>query len=102
MCIRDSNATFRTNMVTALYPRNFFVMNPDVNNANVTTNGNTTKYDSMQITWRRSLSDGLAVDANYVLAKRYASTLDTLREERPLVRSTQGVPQALKLTAIYD
>ncbi len=96
------NATFRTNMVAAAYPRNFFVMNPDVNNANVTTNGNTTKYDSLQLTWRRSLSDGLAVDANYVLARRYASTLDTLREERPLVRSTQGVPQALKLTAIYD
>jgi hypothetical protein len=42
------------------------------------------------------------VDANYVLASRYASTLDTLRQDRTLVRSTQGVPQALKLTAIYD
>ena len=97
------NATFRSNMATtAGYPRNFFVLNPDVNTANVTTNGNSTTYDSMQLTWRRSLSDGLAVDANYVLARRYASTLDTLREDRTLVRSTQGVPQALKLTAIYD
>ena len=96
------NAAFRANMVTNLYPRNFFVLNPDVNNANVTTNGNSTTYDSLQLTWRRSLSDGLAVDANYVMARRYASTLDTLREPRTLVRSTAGVPHALKLTAIYD
>jgi hypothetical protein len=96
------NATFRTNMAAAGYPRNFFVLNPDVNNANVTTNGNSTKYDSLQITWRRSLSDGLAVDANYVMARRYASTLDTLREDRILVQDTRGVPHALKLTAIYD
>ena len=33
---------------------------------------------------------GLAIDANYVFAKRYGSRLDTLREDRELVRSTDG------------
>ena len=95
-------AAFRTNMATAGFPRNFFVLNPDVSGAEVRTNGNRTKYDSLQINLRRALSRGLAVDANYVFAKRYASRLDTLREERTLVRSTEGVPHALKLTVLYD
>jgi len=95
-------AAFRTNMATAGLPRNFFVLNPDVSSAEVRTNGTRTKYDSLQINLRRALSRGLAVDANYVYARRYASRLDTLREERTLVRSTEGVPHALKLTVLYD
>ena len=96
------NATFRTQLAAAGYARNFFVMNPDVSNASVTTNGAKTKYDSIQILFRRALSDGLAVDANYVYSTRYASTLDTLRLPYRLARSTAGVPHALKLTAIYE
>jgi hypothetical protein len=96
------NATFRANMLAAGYVSNFFVMNPAVSNASVRTNGEFTKYDSLQITLRRALSNGLALDANYVFAKRYASTLDTLRRERVLVQSGQSVPHALKLTTTYD
>ena len=84
------------------YPRIFFVLNPDVGNAKVRTNGDRTEVRLAADQLRRMLSDGLAVDANYVFAKRYASRLDTLREERTLVRSTSGVPHALKLTAIYE
>jgi hypothetical protein len=97
-----NNATFRASMLSAGYPSNFFVMNPAVSSASVTTNGNSTKYDSLQLLFRRALSNGLVLDANYVFAKRYTSTLDTLREPRSLVRSTAGVPHALKLTAIYE
>jgi len=68
----------------------------------VRTNGNRTKYDSMQFTFRRALSDGLALDANYVFATRDVSALDTLRRERTLVQSTERVPHALKTTVIYD
>jgi hypothetical protein len=96
------NATFRANLEAAGLPRNFFVLNPDVNNALITTNGNTTKYDSLQINLRRLLSGGLTMDANYTLATRTASTLDDLRVPRPLIRSTDGVPQALKITANYE
>jgi hypothetical protein len=97
-----STAAFRANLVAAGLPRNFFVLNPDVNAANITTNGNSTKYDSMQINLRRLLSGGLTLDANYTFAKRYTSRLDDLRRERTLVRSTDGVPHALKVTANYE
>jgi len=97
-----SSAAFRTNSVNAGYPSNFFVMNPLVADANVRTNGNRTKYDSLQLTLRRALSSGLALDANYVFAKRYGSRLDTLRRDRVLVRSTDAVPHALKMTVIYE
>ena len=64
------NATFRANLEAAGLPRNFFVLNPDVNNANITTNGGFTKYDSLQINLRRLLSGGLTLDANYTFATR--------------------------------
>jgi len=97
-----SSATFRANMLTAGFASNFFVLNPAVSSASITTNGSKTKYDSIQISLRRALSGGFALDTNYVYAKRYASTLDTLRLPRRLVQSTAGVPHALKLTAIYE
>jgi len=106
-----TTAQFRTNLVAACaavssgstcYPRNFWVMNPDVNNANVTTNGNRTKYDSIQINLRRALSKGFSLDANYVFSTRYATALDTLRRDRLLVRSTAGVPHALKFQTVWE
>ena len=59
-------------------------------------------YDSVQFLLRRALSDGLAVDVNYTLARRLVATLDTLRRDRVMVTSTDGVPQSLKMTVIYD
>ena len=97
-----STAAFRTNLATAGYPSNFFVLNPAVSSASVRTNGDTTKYDSLQLNLRRALAGGLAVDANYVFAKRFASRLESLREGRTLVRSTAGVPHALKMSVIYE
>jgi hypothetical protein len=97
-----STAGFRTNMGTAGYASNFFVLNPAVSGVSIRTNGEFTKYDSLQIIVRRALSQGLAFDANYVWAKRYASRLESLLDERTLVRSTAGVPHALKLTAMYQ
>jgi hypothetical protein len=96
------NATFRGNLVTAGLPRNFFVLNPDVSGASVRTNGDFTKYDSLQIGLRRALSNGIALDANYTWASRFSTTLDTLRQERVLVQSTAGVPHALKMTVAYE
>ncbi len=67
------------------------------------TNGNTTKYDSLQMTFRRALSDGLAVDANYVFA--HALCLDARHaaaRSRCSCSPPAGVPHALKMTVIYD
>jgi hypothetical protein len=97
-----SNATFRTNMAAAGFPLNFFVLNPHVAEANIRTNGGRTKYDSLQVILRRALSEGLAVDVNYTMARRYTAALDTLRQPYRLVRSTEGVPHALKLTVIFE
>ena len=97
-----TNATFRANMVAAGYPVNFFVLNPAVNEANVRTNGSSTKYDALQLILRRALSGGLAVDMNYTVARRLTSALDTLRRPRTFVTSTDGVPHAFKMTVIYD
>ena len=97
-----SNATFRGNMTTAGYASNFFVLNPHVGNATVRTNGGRTVYDSVQFLLRRALSDGIAVDVNYTVARRLVATLDTLRRDRVMVTSTDGVPQSLKMTVIYD
>ena len=97
-----ANATFRTNLEAAGLPRNFFVLNPDVNNASITNNGGFTKYDALQISVRRLLSQGLVVDANYTYATRWVSRLNDLRYDRELVRSTDAVPHALKVTANYE
>ena len=98
-----TTAQFRTNLAASgRYPRNFWVMNPDVNEANVMTNGNRTKYDSIQINLRRALSNGFSLDANYVYSTRYATALDTLRRDRLMVRSTQSVPHALKFQTVWE
>ena len=65
----------------------------------VRTNGESTKYDSLQINLRRALSDGLAIDANYMFAKRYG--VHARHAARGRARSCDrphGVPHALKMT----
>ena len=95
--------TFRANLEAAGFPRNFFVLNPDVNNANITTNGGFTKYDSLQINLRRLLSGGLTLDANYTFCASATNPRSTTcAAPRRLVTSTDGVPHALKVTANYE
>ena len=96
------NATFRANLEAAGLPRNFFALNPDVNNALITTNGRFTRYDSLQINLRRLLSGGLTLDANYTYAKRYDSRVDDFRVARRRIVSDDGVPHALKVTTNYE
>ena len=97
-----ANATFRANMAAAGLPRNLFVLNPDVNNANVTTNGVSTRYDSVQINLRRLQSAGLTLDANYTFSTRSVSVLDDLRVDRRMMTSLDGVPHAVKFTTNYE
>jgi hypothetical protein len=97
-----ASAAFRTSFEAAGYPRNFFVLNPDVTNANITTNGRTTTYDALQINLRRLLSAGLTLDTNYTYASRTDTRLEDLRVPRRRVRSDDAVPHALKVTANYE
>jgi hypothetical protein len=96
------NATFRSNLAKAGLPSNLFVLNPDVSTARITVSDARTRYDSLQIDVRRRLANGLAIDANYTYAVRDNDTLDSLRVGRVFVRSTAGVPHALKVTANFD
>ena len=49
-------------------PANFFVVNPDANDVNVTDSGAFSDYHALQVELRRRLSKGLAFNANYQYA----------------------------------
>ena len=97
-----ANATFRANALAAGLPANFFVLNPDVDDANITRDVARTKYDALQIDFRRRLSQGFTVSANYTYAKTYEHDLDTVRKDRFMIRSDDGVPHAFKTTWFYE
>jgi hypothetical protein len=84
-------------------PRNFFMMNPDVQNGGAWIFGNQgwNKYDSMVVEVRRRLSKGLMVQANYVWAKGFASQRRSFRT--PLINNLGGtLTHALKGTWLYE
>jgi hypothetical protein len=98
----NQNTTFRANAVKAGLPANFFVLNPDVDDANITVNAARTKYDALQIDYRRRLARGLTISANYTYAKTFETDLDTLRRDRAMILADDGVPHAFKLTWYYE
>jgi hypothetical protein len=96
------NSTFRNNGVTAGLPVNFWVLNPNVGLSEIVTNGPSTRYDALQIDFRRRMSRGFLFTANYTLASAKAAVLDTIREPYTLERALNGVPQAFKLTGVWE
>jgi hypothetical protein len=96
------NATFRANAMAAGLPANFFVLNPDVDQANITRAAAKTTYDALQIDFRRRLSRGLTATLNYTFAKTYESDLDTARRDRAIILADDGVPHAFKTTWYYE
>src|SRR5207247_1324629 len=98
----QSNATFRTNMLAAGLATNFWVMNPDVSQANLTRSIAFTKYDALQIELRRRLSRGFLIAGNYTLATRYTTANDTLRQPLTLIQDTAGIRHAFKMNWTYD
>ena len=71
----QANATRRANALAAGLPVNLFILNPDVNQANVYTSKASTKYNALQLDVRRRLSAGLQFSANYQYAVSYNSQL---------------------------
>ena len=98
----QGDATRRGNALRAGIASNLFTLNPDVGAVNVTRSKQFTRYDSLQVNFRRRLANGLSFDANYTYAKRWISRQDSLRVSRYLVRSTEEVPHAFKLGTTYD
>ena len=66
----DGNATRRGNALALGYAPNFFILNPDAGNVNVTDSGAFSDYHAMQIEVRRRLSRGLSANVNYQYAFR--------------------------------
>ena len=97
----DGNATRRANALAAGLPANFFVLNPEASNLNITTGASFTKYDSLQVELRRRFARGFQVSGNYTYAVRYGSTFDSLRLPRYLLQ-TASVPHAFKWNWNYE
>jgi hypothetical protein len=91
----DGDATRRANAIAAGLAPNFFRANPDLlGGANITGNGGYTKYDSMQVDFRKRLSGGLQLDANYTYGNAYISSRLSFRQER-VKRLDTGTPGGL-------
>jgi hypothetical protein len=65
------NATYKANMAKAGLPANFWVVNPDVNQARVATNGPDTDYNGIQLVLSRRFASGWLVQSNYSWGKGY-------------------------------
>jgi hypothetical protein len=64
-----ASSAYRANGLTAGYPSNFWVVNPEVSGAYVVTNGPQTSYDGLQLTFNRRFSRGLLFELNYTYGK---------------------------------
>ena len=96
------NATFRQNLLTAGYPANLFIANPDkIGGASVRGNGGGTRYDSVQVEVRRRLSHGLLIEGNYVLGKQTNSTRYSFRTPRERTLD-DGPRHAVKMNWLYE
>jgi hypothetical protein len=67
------DATRRANAITAGFPANFFIVNPDANAVNVTDDGAFSDYHAMQFEVRRRLSKGLSANMSYQYAREGTS-----------------------------
>jgi hypothetical protein len=100
--------TLRDNAIRAGLPPNFFLVNPDListNGVNFTGNGGYSRYDGLQVDFRRRLSRGLLVEANYTWAKSYTGLRDSFRTPRVnAIFATNGgtLAQAFKVNWVYE
>jgi hypothetical protein len=96
------NAGLRDNASRAGIPANLFLVNPGLQGgAFYTGNGGSTRYDSMVLEFRRRLSGGLLMEANYTLAKSFDSTVVSLRA--PLSKNIgSSLANVFKMNWVYQ
>jgi hypothetical protein len=94
-------AGFRTNQSTAGLASNFWVLNPLVDDANITRSAAFGNYHSFVVEMRRRLSRGLYANVNYTWARTWGSSLQDLHRERFNLRQA-NVPHAFKTTFSYE
>lgn len=98
----SGSATFRANALLAGIAPNFFVMNPAIGSATIRRSVTFTKYDSLQIEYRRRMSQGLSINANFTHALQRGSAFDGIHRDRIMVDSSGGPRQAFKLSWVYQ
>ncbi len=98
--------TRQANSIVAGLPANFFRANPDMlGGANATGNRGFTKYNAMQLQYRRRLSDGVQFDANYAFGTGYESDHYSFRVPRLFTRTAGGegdITHAFKATGVWE
>jgi hypothetical protein len=82
----DGNLTRRNNAIKAGLPANFFVVNPAVNEVQVTDSGAFSDYHALQVDLRRRLSRGLSASVNYQYAIERGSAFDGFQYGRVMVQ----------------
>jgi hypothetical protein len=102
----NGDAGRRNNAISAGLPRNFFVANPDaLGGANVTGYGGFTRFNGIQMQFRRRLSNGLQWDVNYATGLAKQAVRYSFRVPRLLSRDTGAegdVAHAVKGTFVYE
>jgi hypothetical protein len=96
-----NNQGRRTNAATAGIPANFFVLNPAVDDVNITRAEAGSRYHSLQVDVRRRLSKGLTIQGNYTYAQRWGSSLEDLHRDR-IYLETDNLPHAFKFNWLYE
>jgi hypothetical protein len=96
----------QANSIAAGLPANFFRANPDMlGGANATGNRGFSKYNGLQLQYRRRLSDGLQFDANYAYGRGLESDHYSFWVPRLFSRVTGGegdISHAFKATGVYE
>jgi TonB-dependent receptor-like protein len=91
----DDNLTFRDNALRAGLPANFFVVNPNIDDLNVTDSGAYSDYHALQLELKRRLSNGLSANASYQYAVEGGSSFLGFRYGR-VMNPTANVRHAFK------
>jgi len=92
----DGNLSRRQNALRAGLPANFFVVNPDVDDVDVTDSGAFSDYHALQLELRRRLSRGLSANASYQYALEGGSSFHGFHFGRVLDTSNASVRHAFK------
>src|SRR5262245_35728760 len=97
--------TRRANAAAAGIPVNFFLLNPDVSNANFESNSGYTKYDSLQMEVTKRMSHGLLMQGSYVFGNAYQSDRYSLKVGRKQSIQTGdpgSITHAAKVNWVYE
>ena len=98
-----SDSARRANALAAGLPKNFFYLNPAVQNGGawLMSNGGFSNYDSMQVELRRRMSKGLMIQANYTWSKALEGQSVGFRNPWVKALGTQ-LPHTFKLNWLFE